>query len=76
MLCGLQWNVALLLRLQPVAERKLNAACTGDDKLEVGKQWVYSVKQLNCRCQQFQVSYRRDGQSMRHTKTFFYILVY
>ena len=57
-LCGskFQWNVALLL--QPTAERKLNATWTGGDKLEVGRQWVYGVKQLKCQCWQFQASYR------------------
>jgi len=74
-LCGLQWNVALLLRLQPIAERKLNTVCTGGDKLEVGKQWVYGVKQLKCRCWQFQASYWRDGQSERQTQKLSFIYI-
>jgi len=58
-LSSLQWNVALLLRLQPVTERKLNSTWTDVDNLEVGRQWVYGIK---CWCQQFQASYRRDRQ--------------
>ena len=71
--CGLQRNVALLLRLQPVAERKLNAVWTGGDKLEVGRQWVYGVKQLKCRCRQFQASYRCYRQSERQTQKLSFI---
>jgi len=38
--------------------------------LEVGRQWVYDIRQLKCRCRQFQAIYRHDGQSERQTQTF------
>ena len=79
-LCSFQWNVALLLRLQPATECKLNdsinVAWTGGDKLEVGSQWVYGVWQLKCRCWQFQSSYRRDRQSERQTQKLSIIYIY
>ena len=49
------------LCLEPAAECNLITALARGNKLEVGRLWVYDVKQLICRCGQSQVSYWREG---------------
>ena len=49
-----------LLCLQSITE--CTALALGD-KFEVGRSWVYDVRQLKCRCWQSQASYWCDRQT-------------
>ena len=69
---GMLLEFSPLLHLQPTAECNLITEFTRGDKLEVGGWWVYDVRQLICRFQQFQVRYQHYGQTYRWLFSFIY----
>ena len=70
---GMLLEFSPLLRLQPAAECNLITAFTHGDKLEVGRWWVYDVRQLISCCRLTQVSYRCDRQTDGRIFSFIYI---